>query len=166
MRTRMAVVAALAVTVLAGCAGGDGAADGTPSPEERMTGHEPTPPPGSPSPATPPPGATSPEAAAPGAGASPAAPRATPLRPPRSKPAPTVSEGELTVTGQVVEGVEPGCLLLLSGASEYLLVVSRDVDRSALRPGAEVTVRGRLEPNLLSTCQQGTPFIVTEVRSG
>lgn len=166
MRTRMAVVAALAVALLAGCAGEGGSADATPSPEERVTSQEPDPPPVSPSPATPPPGAGAPGAASPGAVPPSRGPRATPLTPPRTKPAPTVSEGELTVTGRVVEGVEPGCLLLHSGASEYLLVLSRHVDRSALAPGAEVTVRGRLEPNLLSTCQQGTPFIVSEVRPG
>jgi hypothetical protein len=70
---------------------------------------------------------------------------------------------ELTVSGQVVEGVEAGCLLLETGAEQYLLVVPGHVDRSAVRAGARLVVRGRVEPGLVSYCQQGTPFLVSEV---
>ena len=112
-----------------------------------MTGSEP-PSPRDPTPTTP--GRTSP----------------APQPPARSKPPPTVSEGDLTVTGQLVEGVEPGCLLLRSGTTDYLLILPRHVDRGELTAAATVTVRGRLVPGLATTCQQGTPLQVSEVRPG
>ncbi|MBX6357008.1 MAG: hypothetical protein IRZ05_14290 [Micromonosporaceae bacterium] len=71
---------------------------------------------------------------------------------------------EITITGRVFEGVEAGCLLLDTGAGDYLLVVPRHLDRSAVRAGARLVVRGRVEPGLVSYCQQGTPFLVSEIR--
>jgi hypothetical protein len=73
---------------------------------------------------------------------------------PTTEPAPP--GGELTVTGTVSEGVEPGCLLL----DGYLLVGG---DRDQLRPGARVAVTGRVDRGLLSTCQQGVPLVVASV---
>jgi hypothetical protein len=73
---------------------------------------------------------------------------------PTTEPAPPA--GELTVTGTVSEGVEPGCLLL----GGYLLVGG---DRDQLRPGARVAVTGRVDRGLLSTCQQGVPLVVASV---
>ena len=73
---------------------------------------------------------------------------------PTTSPAPPA--GEVTVTGTVSEGVEPGCLLL----DRYLLVGG---DRDQLRPGARVTVTGRVDHGLLSTCQQGVPLVVASV---
>ena len=70
---------------------------------------------------------------------------------PTTGPAPPA--GEVTVTGTVSEGVEPGCLLL----DGYLLVGG---DRDQLRPGARVAVTGRVDRDLLSTCQQGVPLVV------
>lgn len=72
---------------------------------------------------------------------------------------------ETTITGQVVEGVEAGCLLLATSAGEYLLVIPPHIGRSAVRAGARLVVRGRVEPDLVSYCQQGTPFVVSEVRA-
>lgn len=72
--------------------------------------------------------------------------------------------GEITISGQVVEGVEAGCLLLEYAGTEYLLVIPESVGRSAVRAGARLVVRGRVEPGLVSYCQQGTPFLVSEVR--
>jgi len=66
--------------------------------------------------------------------------------------------GEVTVTGTVSEGVEPGCLLL----GGYLLVGG---DRSKLQPGARVAVTGRVDRNLLSTCQQGEPLVVASIEA-
>jgi hypothetical protein len=71
-----------------------------------------------------------------------------------TEPAPP--SGEVTVTGTVAEGVEPGCLLL----DGYLLVGG---DRDKLRPGARVAVTGRVDRGLLSTCQQGVPLVVASV---
>jgi hypothetical protein len=76
----------------------------------------------------------------------------------------SASPPEMTLSGQVVEGVEAGCLLLDTGDGEYLLVVPGHVGRSAVRAGARLVVRGRVEPGLVSYCQQGTPFLVSEVR--
>lgn len=68
-----------------------------------------------------------------------------------------------TISGQVVAGVEAGCLLLDTGTAEYLLVIPGHVGRAAVRAGARLVVRGRVEPDLVSYCQQGIPFLVSEV---
>jgi Histidine kinase-, DNA gyrase B-, and HSP90-like ATPase len=79
-----------------------------------------------------------------------------------TEPAPTTkppaSAGEVTVTGTVSEGVEPGCLLL----DGYLLVGG---DRSQLQPGTRVAVTGRVDRGLLSTCQQGEPLVVASIEA-
>jgi hypothetical protein len=71
----------------------------------------------------------------------------TPSGAPGSKPA------RLTLTGTVQAGVEADCLLLQG----YLLVGG---PRDLLRGGDRVTVTGRVQPDLMTTCQQGTPFVV------
>jgi hypothetical protein len=76
----------------------------------------------------------------------------------------SASPAETTITGRVVEGVEAGCLLLDTGAGEYLLVIPHHVGRSAVRAGARLVVRGRVDPGIVSYCQQGTPFVVSDVR--
>jgi hypothetical protein len=68
----------------------------------------------------------------------------------------------MTLTGEVQEGVEAGCLVMKSDSQTYLLVGG---DRQLVRPGNRVTVRGRPDPNMITTCQQGTPFVVAEVRA-
>jgi hypothetical protein len=84
------------------------------------------------------------------------APTTSPLTasPLTTEPAPAA--GEVTVTGTVSDGVEPNCLLL----DGYLLVGG---DRSRLLSGGRVTVTGRVERGLLSTCQQGVPLVVASV---
>jgi hypothetical protein len=59
----------------------------------------------------------------------------------------------MTLTGTVTTGVEANCLLL----DGYLLVGG---PREQLRGGARVTVTGRVRADLMTTCQQGTPFLV------
>jgi hypothetical protein len=61
-----------------------------------------------------------------------------------------------TLTGTITAGVEHRCLLL----DGYLLVGG---DRTVIRAGARVTVTGRIVPDLVTTCQQGIPFMVTSV---
>jgi hypothetical protein len=63
------------------------------------------------------------------------------------------SSGPMTLTGTITAGVEPNCLLL----DGYLLLGG---PREQLRGGARVTVTGRVQPGLMTTCQQGTPFVV------
>jgi hypothetical protein len=58
--------------------------------------------------------------------------------------------------------VEHGCMMLRTAHELYQLVGSAD---TAIRPGARVAVRGRPNPNLITTCQQGTPFQVVQVDS-
>ena len=62
-----------------------------------------------------------------------------------------------TLTGTVSSGVEPGCLLL----DGYLLLGG---PRDVLKPGARVTVTGQAEPGMMTTCQQGTPFVVESAK--
>ena len=88
------------------------------------------------------------------AGAGQGATTAPTTSPATTEPAPPA--GEVTVTGTVSEGVEPGCLLL----DGYLLVGG---DRDQLRPGARVAATGRVDRGLLSTCQQGVPLVVSSV---
>lgn len=106
------------------------------------------------------PSATAPGATGPSPGPS-RAPTPTPGPSGPLAPVPTAPHGaEMTLTGEVVAGVENGCKLLSTGEGDYLLFggLSRD-----LRFGTTVTVRGRLRPDIASICQQGTPFEVTEV---
>jgi Protein of unknown function (DUF5818) len=69
--------------------------------------------------------------------------------------------GQVTITGLVRHGVEPGCVLLDAEAGgRYLLV---DGKRAELRPGRRVAVTGRVDPSLLSTCQEGQPLVVARI---
>jgi hypothetical protein len=75
---------------------------------------------------------------------------------------PSGAPGFVNVTGTVVKGVEPDCLLLdAEQGGPYLLVGG---DRSKLRPGARVKVTGKVDRDLLSTCQQGEPLVVASIR--
>ena len=102
-----------------------------------------------------------------GASGSPASPGSTELPatdlPPPGKSDPTAA-GAQTVSGTVAAGVEPGCLLLTGDGAARLLIFDDPAIRSAAPVGAKVTVTGRAEPDMMSTCQQGTPFIVTSVQ--
>jgi hypothetical protein len=96
----------------------------------------------------------------------------TPAEPPASIPAATSaapsdaptespSAGSTTITGTVVAGVEPNCLLL----DDHLLIIKDPAQQSVAKVGATVTVTGRAEKNMMTTCQQGTPFIVATIRA-
>ena len=78
---------------------------------------------------------------------------------PKNPPSPS---GEVTVTGIVEAGVEHGCVVLRAGTTLYQLV-GQD---PSIVAGAKVTVRGRPDPGLITTCQQGTPLHVIEVTPG
>ncbi|MEU4470066.1 hypothetical protein [Micromonospora sp. NPDC023888] len=82
---------------------------------------------------------------------------APPTRPSSPKPGgPSTPPGvrATTLTGTVQSGVEPNCVLL----DGYLLLGG---PRDVLTPGARVEVTGRAEPGMMTTCQQGTPFVVS-----
>jgi hypothetical protein len=91
-------------------------------------------------------------------------PRPSSAVPPPLGPTGGVSPiGELTLTGELQEGVEPGCVVLRTGDKLYVLIGG---DRSKMQgsTSSKVTVTGKPEPGLMTTCQQGTPFRVTEMR--
>ncbi|MET7880370.1 hypothetical protein [Micromonospora profundi] len=67
--------------------------------------------------------------------------------------------GATELTGTVTAGVEPNCLLL----DGYLLIGG---PRDVLAAGSRVTVTGRVEAGMMTTCQQGTPFVVEGARKG
>lgn len=81
---------------------------------------------------------------------------ALPIPTRRGKPGPS---GTITVTGTVAEGVEPNCILL----NGYLLLGG---PRDLFIAGALVTVTGRVEPDMMTTCQQGIPLVVESARRG
>jgi hypothetical protein len=141
-RSVQLVATALAGVLLGGCAGGSG---GSPAPGDSVS-TPPTPPPSSAGPSAPGPSPRS---------------RFSAVPPPPTKPA-----AEQTLSGQVIEGVEAGCQLLHTAKGDFLLIVPANVDKSMVRAGARIVVRGRAEPGMVTTCQQGTPFLVSEVRPG
>ncbi|WP_435148649.1 hypothetical protein [Micromonospora aurantiaca (nom. illeg.)] len=65
--------------------------------------------------------------------------------------------GGTVISGTVQAGVEPNCLML----DGHLLVGG---PRDVLKAGAKVEVTGRPEPGMMTTCQQGTPFVVESAR--
>ncbi|NES14320.1 MULTISPECIES: hypothetical protein [Micromonospora] len=88
----------------------------------------------------------------------PSASPSAPLDPTPPKGGPSKPAGpSTTLTGTVQAGVEPNCFLL----DGNLLV---GAPRGALKAGARVTVTGHSQPGLMTTCQQGTPFVVESVR--
>jgi hypothetical protein len=159
---RTAVVSFLITPLfVAGCAGGDPAAapgstasGGGSTPATATTG---------PTPATTAPGSTTPPSST-ARPPRPSGPVIT-LGPPPTVPLPPGTfrpPGKMTsVVGEVVEGVEAGCYLLrVSGGKDLLLI---GASLAQLRVGGRVRVTGRAEPDLITTCQQGTPFIVSDV---
>ncbi|WP_425437170.1 hypothetical protein [Micromonospora wenchangensis] len=148
----MAVVVLLAAGVtLAGC--GDGAdvtgppATPTSSPTATAAPSATLTPSAPPASVPPPAGSTPPAGAVPPGG----------LKPPPGGPRLPPGPGATELTGTVEAGVEPGCLLL---DGHQLVGGPKDV----LAAGARVTVTGRAQPDLMSTCQQGVPFLVESAR--
>ncbi|WNM41148.1 hypothetical protein RMN56_07300 [Micromonospora halotolerans] len=65
--------------------------------------------------------------------------------------------GATTLSGTIRAGVEPNCVLI----DDNLLIGG---PRDLLKPGTRVEVTGRSEPGMMTTCQQGTPFVVESAR--
>ncbi|GIF26457.1 hypothetical protein BJ973_005818 [Actinoplanes tereljensis] len=80
-----------------------------------------------------------------------------------SEPGVPTATGAQTITGTVEAGVEPNCLLLQDGKGSHLLVFDDSAMRADVGVGKKFTLTGRSEPGMMSTCQQGIPFIVTSV---
>ena len=96
-----------------------------------------------------------------GAGQGGAAATTTSTIVPDKRTEPTRPAVEVTVTGTVRAGVEPGCLLLEDQAGGRFLLVGGE--RAELAPGRRVAVTGRVDRGLLSTCQQGEPLVVASI---
>jgi hypothetical protein len=91
----------------------------------------------------------------------PTAPTTSP-RPPSTTASGAPGRSEITATGTLRDGVEPGCVLLQSEqGSVYLLVGG---DRGKLTAGGRVQVTGLLSPDLLSICQEGQPLLVRSIK--
>jgi hypothetical protein len=94
------------------------------------------------------------------------APETLPTTPTTSAPSPTTAPGagknRLTATGTLRDGVEPGCLLLEADQGTVYLLVGGD--RGKLTAGGRVQVTGMLAPDLLSTCQEGKPLLVSSIK--
>ncbi|WP_433301896.1 hypothetical protein ACQP2F_07445 [Actinoplanes sp. CA-030573] len=103
------------------------------------------------------------DSSSPSAPASPADSSPAASSPAAPSPSSSSSAGAQTVTGTVEEGVEPNCRLIKDDAGSHLLVFDDPALRSQTLVGKKVTVTGRSEPKLMSTCQQGIPFVVTSV---
>jgi hypothetical protein len=80
-----------------------------------------------------------------------------------SSPSASSSSAE-TISGMVAAGVEPNCLLLQGDGKPHLLVFADPAMKAQAKVGATVTVVGTAKPAQMTTCQQGTPFIVTSMR--
>jgi hypothetical protein len=88
----------------------------------------------------------------------------SPSDPSASAPSASASPSSQTITGVVSAGVEPHCLILRDAAGSHSLYFHDEALRSAVPAGARVTLVGHPEPGMMTTCQQGEPFIVTAVR--
>ena len=69
--------------------------------------------------------------------------------------------GPQTLTGTIAAGVEPNCLLL----QDHLLIIRDPALQASAKAGATVTVTGTVAEGMMTTCQQGTPFLVTALRA-
>jgi hypothetical protein len=141
MRTRYTLVAGMLAAVLAGgTLAGCGGTNGTGQPDDSAQSGGPV--------------SSSP-------GQIPPLPPSGRVSPPPDPGAGKNTEVEITITGIPEEGVESGCVVMRSGDKMYNLLGG---DPQLLMSGRTVIVRGRPNPGLMTTCQQGTPFQVTEVR--
>ncbi|MET7666627.1 hypothetical protein [Micromonospora luteifusca] len=138
MRTFRLAVAALTVCVALSACGSQDAGGGTPTPTP--TGAQPVT-------SQPPPDPTAPPSTVD------PAPSKPPTGPKPGGPSTPPGVGHTTLSGTVQGGVEPNCVLL----DGYLLLGG---PRDVLKPGTRVEVTGRVEPGMMTTCQQGTPFVV------
>jgi hypothetical protein len=85
-------------------------------------------------------------------------PVTVPSLPPRS----FAAQGSETIVGDVEDGVEPNCVLLRTTSNKIYQLVGGD--RTKLKGASKhVTVDGHELPAMATTCQQGIPFLVTDV---
>src|SRR5690348_3695296 len=82
-----------------------------------------------------------------------------------SAPSPEPSDSAATesLTGTVEAGVEPNCRLIKDDAGSHVLFFDDPSLKTEAPVGKKVTVTGHSKPGMMTTCQQGKPFIVTAV---
>lgn len=73
------------------------------------------------------------------------------------------SDAQTTISGTVESGVESGCLVLEHEGTVY--GIFGNFDSSVVYAGAEVTLHGKVDAGMMSTCQQGTPFVVEDAET-
>lgn len=73
------------------------------------------------------------------------------------------SNSQTTITGTVKSGVEAGCLVLEHEGTVY--GIYGRFDSSVVYAGAKVTLHGKIDTGMMTTCQQGTPFVVEDAES-
>ncbi|SDE56800.1 hypothetical protein [Glycomyces harbinensis] len=139
------LVGAFMIAVLAACGSGEGGSDESATPSTVTAPTE----------ATTPPEATEED---------PVTEETTPYLDPSlgdsSKPG---SDSQTTISGTVASGVETGCLVLEHNGTLYGIYGS--FDSSVVYAGATVTLHGKVEADMMTTCQQGTPFVVEDAES-
>jgi len=134
------LVGALMLAVLAACGSGGGGSDEDPTPTSSA---EPT---------------TSPEATE----ESPVPEETTPYLDP-SLGDTTKPGSATTISGTVEAGVEAGCLVLEYDGTLY--GIYGNVDTAIVYAGAQVTLQGKVDSGMMTTCQQGTPFVVEDAQT-
>lgn len=81
-----------------------------------------------------------------------------------SQSASAVPGGTTTLKGTVQEGVENGCVVLVDDSGAVLANL-QGWDLRAHPFDSQVEVTGAFETDMMTTCQQGTPFEATAVVS-
>ncbi|MEV6491398.1 hypothetical protein AB0M20_22710 [Actinoplanes sp. NPDC051633] len=137
---KIVFAALVALLVTAGCAGANPAATPAGAPSSAVPSAEPS--------QAPPPATDLPS---------------VPVSPTKGGGKPTAS-GTQTVFGLVSAGVEPNCVILTSPSMSYLLIFADPALKAKAANGTEVVVTGKADPGQMTTCQQGTPFLVTAIR--
>ena len=87
-----------------------------------------------------------------------------PTGPTEDRPVPPTKAGKhstVRMRGTVSDGVESGCTLLTSNGVVYQLFWREGTPFT----GTEIEVEGTLRPDLMTTCQQGTPLVVERILS-
>lgn len=87
--------------------------------------------------------------------------------PPPASAAPTTAlptqKGEQRLSGTVEAGVEPNCLVLRDSSGSHVLVFDDPGLKTQASAGSKVTLVGRSDPKMMTTCMQGAVFVVTGV---
>ncbi|QSB04482.1 hypothetical protein [Natronoglycomyces albus] len=91
-----------------------------------------------------------------------------PTAPPSIDPSDGISDGDsddkstgaTTISGTIEAGVEHGCLVMT--AEDGVVYGLFGGDEAVMQAGNDVTLHGEVDENVMSFCQQGTPFVVSQ----